>query len=73
VIFVTLEDETGCTNIIVWNDVSSRQRRELLGSMLLTVYGVWQREGEVRHLVARRLVDHSHLLGQLHVDSRDFH
>jgi error-prone DNA polymerase len=73
VIFVTIEDETGCTNIIVWNDVSTRQRRELLSSMLLTVYGVWQREGEVRHLVARKLVDHSHLLGQLQVDSRDFH
>jgi error-prone DNA polymerase len=72
-IFVTIEDETGCTNIIVWKDVIERQRKELLSAMLLTVYGVWQREGEVRHLVARRLVDHSRLLGQLNVDSRDFH
>jgi error-prone DNA polymerase len=72
-IFVTIEDETGSTNIIVWKDVIERQRRELLGAMLLTVYGVWQREGEVRHLVARRLVDHSSLLGQLNIDSRDFH
>jgi error-prone DNA polymerase len=72
-IFVTIEDETGCTNIIVWKDVIERQRKELLSAMLLTVYGVWQREGEVRHLVARRLVDHSKLLGQLNVDSRDFH
>jgi error-prone DNA polymerase len=72
-IFVTIEDETGCTNIIVWKDVIERQRKELLGAMLLTVYGVWQREGEVRHLVARRLVDHSRLLGQLNLDSRDFH
>ena len=72
-IFVTIEDETGCTNIIVWKDVIERQRKELLGAMLLTVYGVWQREGEVRHLVARRLVDHSRLLGQLNIDSRDFH
>ena len=73
IVFVTIEDETGTTNIIVWNDVSRRQRRELLGSMLLTVYGVWQREGEVTHLVAKRLVDHSSLLGQLVVESRDFH
>jgi error-prone DNA polymerase len=73
VVFVTIEDETGTTNIIVWNDVGQRQRRELVGSMLLTVYGVWQREGEVTHLVAKRLIDHSSLLGQLVVDSRDFH
>jgi error-prone DNA polymerase len=73
IVFVTIEDETGTTNIIVWNDVSRRQRRELLGSMLLTVYGVWQREVEVTHLVAKRLVDHSSLLGQLVVESRDFH
>ena len=72
-IFVTIEDETGCTNIIVWKDVIERQRRELLSAMLLTVYGVWQREGEVRHLVAKRLVDHSRLLGNLNLDSRDFH
>jgi error-prone DNA polymerase len=72
-IFVTIEDETGCTNIIVWKDVIDRQRRELLSAMLLTVYGVWQREGEVRHLVAKRLVDHSRLLGNLNLDSRDFH
>jgi error-prone DNA polymerase len=73
IVFVTIEDETGTTNIIVWNNVSRRQRRELLGSMLLTVFGVWQREGEVTHLVAKRLVDHSSLLGQLVVDSRNFH
>jgi error-prone DNA polymerase len=73
VVFVTIEDETGTTNIIVWKDVSVKQRRELLGSMLLTVYGVWQREGEVTHLVAKRLVDHSSLLGELNVASRDFH
>jgi error-prone DNA polymerase len=73
VVFVTIEDETGTTNVIVWHDLGRRQRRELLGSMLLTVYGVWQREGEVCHIVAKRLVDHSSLLGQLTVSSRDFH
>jgi error-prone DNA polymerase len=72
-VFVTLEDETGTTNVIVWPDIVERQRRELLNASLLTVYGVWQREGQVTHLVARYLVDHSAMLGQLAIASRDFH
>jgi len=72
-IFVTLEDETGCTNVICWKGLVERQRRELLGASLLTVYGTWQREGEVAHLIAQFLVDHSALLGELAVESRDFH
>jgi error-prone DNA polymerase len=40
---------------------------------MLAVYGVWQSEGEVRHLVAQRLEDHSALLGRLAAPSRDFH
>jgi error-prone DNA polymerase len=72
VVFVTLEDDTGSVNVIVWPDLARTQRRELLGSRLLTVYGVWQREGEVRHLVARRLVDHTALLQGLASRSRDF-
>ncbi len=73
VIFVTLEDETGAVNVIVWPQVAQAQRQPLLASTLLTVYGVWQREGEVRHLIARRLVDHSHLLKGLVAKSRNFH
>jgi error-prone DNA polymerase len=73
VVFVTLEDETGHTNVIVWNDLVERQRRELLGSRLLGVEGHIQREGAVLHLVARRLFDHSRLLGKLTTASRDFH
>lgn len=73
VVFVTLEDETGIINVVVWNQLVQRQRRELLNSRLLTVYGVWQCEGEVKHLIAKRLVDHSHLLGNLRVESRDFY
>ncbi len=73
VIFVTLEDETGCINVIVWRDLVERQRRELLGARLLGVQGVIEREGEVVHLVARRLTDHSALLGRLTARSRDFH
>jgi error-prone DNA polymerase len=73
VIFVTLEDETGCANVIVWRDLVERQRRELLGARLLGVQGVIEREGEVVHLVARRLFDYDKFLGCLTVHSRDFH
>ncbi|MCU0922169.1 MAG: error-prone DNA polymerase, partial [Burkholderiaceae bacterium] len=80
VVFVTLEDETGTVNIIVWPDVAEAQRKPLLGSTLLTVYGVWQYEGEgrtdkdgaVMHLIARKLVDHTPLLQGLVTHSRDF-
>jgi error-prone DNA polymerase len=72
VIFLTLEDETGLANVIVHAKLAERQREELLGSRLLGVLGVLQREGEVVHLIAKRLVDHSELLGRLAVESRDF-
>ena len=72
-VFVTLEDETGYVNVIVWRDLTERQRRELLGARLMGVEGVLEREGEVVHLVAKRLSDHSALLGRLLTPSRDFH
>jgi error-prone DNA polymerase len=76
VIFVTLEDETGCANVVVFNELACRQRRLLLGSRLLGVAGQLQVEGEgehaVVHLVAQRLFDHSELLGSLVTASRDF-
>ena len=71
VIFVTLEDETGPINVIVWPQVAEAQRTPLLAARLLTVYGIWQCQGEVKHLVARRLVDHSALLRELDKDSPD--
>ncbi len=73
VIFVTLEDETGHTNVIVWPGLAERQRRALLHSRLLGVTGEVQREGEVLHVIARDLEDHSALLGRLMTPSRDFH
>ncbi len=73
VIFLTLEDETGLANVIVHSGLVERQRRELLGARLLGVLGVLQREGEVVHLLAKRLVDHTPLLGRLPTSSRDFH
>ncbi|BAU47352.1 DNA polymerase [Sulfurifustis variabilis] len=73
VIFITLEDETGQTNLIVWPGVVERQRREVLHARLLVVSGEVQREGEVLHLIAGRLEDRSALLGDLLARSRDFH
>ena len=73
IVFVTLEDETGLSNIVVHADLVERQRKELLGSTLLGVYGQLQKEGEVVHLVAKRLVDLSDWLGQLETCSRNFH
>ena len=73
VVFVTLEDETGCVNVVVWSNLAERQRRELIGSRLMAVHGVLEREGEVVHLIAKRLVDHSAWLGELKSRSRDFH
>ncbi|MFZ6765934.1 error-prone DNA polymerase [Undibacterium sp. Di26W] len=72
VLFITIEDETGPVNVIIWPSLVEKQRREVLNAQLLGVYGIWQCEAEVRHLVAKRLVDMSHLLGQLAVGSRDF-
>jgi error-prone DNA polymerase len=75
-VFVTIEDETGAVNVIVWGRVAEAQRKPLLGATLLTVYGQWQRQGEgdeaVNHLVAARLVDHTPMLNGLVSRSRDF-
>ena len=73
IVFVTLEDETGLVNVVVHPQLVEKQRRELLGSTLLGVYGQLQIEGEVVHLVAKRLVNLSDWLGRLETSSRDFH
>jgi len=73
VVFVTLEDETGTVQVIVWKALRDKQRCELLQSRLLAVYGQWQRQGEVCHLIAQHLVDLTPLLGRLATTSRDFH
>ncbi len=74
--FVTLEDDTGAINIIVWPKVVEAQRKPLLAASLLTVYGQWQRQGDapfaVMHLVAVKVIDHSQLLHGLVNRSRDF-
>lgn len=72
-IFVTLEDEHGSVNVVVWQDVALRSRKALLGARLLAVRGRWEQVDGVRHLIARELRDLSHLLGELQTSSRDFH
>jgi error-prone DNA polymerase len=73
VTFVTMEDETGYVNLIVWNRVAVEQRAALLESRLLEVHGKLQREGDVQHVIAQRLTNLSALLGDLVVASRNFH
>jgi error-prone DNA polymerase len=73
VTFLTLEDETGQVNIIVWERVGDEYRRALIESRLLEVHGELQRQEGVMHVVARRLIDRTPLLGELLTRSRDFH
>ncbi len=74
--FVTLEDDTGTVNAIVWPAVVETQRQPLLAARLLTLFGRWQRQGEgehaVMHLVVVKAIDHSDLLQGLVARSRDF-
>ena len=80
-IFVTLEDETGPVNVIVWKSLRAdeQQRNALLRSRLLVVKGEWQCDagsgGQVRHLIAQRFVDLTPWLGRIAglTTSRDFH
>ncbi|KWK68831.1 error-prone DNA polymerase [Burkholderia ubonensis] len=72
VLFMTLEDETGQVNVILWPGLLEKFRKEALGAALLAVYGVWQAEGKVRHLIASKLVDRTELLGALPTTAREF-
>ncbi|OCX91812.1 MAG: error-prone DNA polymerase [Pseudomonas sp. CO183] len=72
VIFVTLEDEFGMVNVVVWRDLAERQRRPLIQSQLLRVDGHLESASGVRHLIAGRLSDLTPLLTGLDVRSRDF-
>ncbi len=73
VTFLTLEDESGHINVIVWRELGRQQRQELVHAQLLEVRGELQRESGVTHLIAGRLTDRSRLLGALLPRSRDFH
>jgi error-prone DNA polymerase len=72
VMFMTLEDETGIVNLVVWNKVLEAQRAAAVGASFVVVSGELQKQGEVIHVVARRLRDHSDWIGQIPYLSRDF-
>ncbi len=73
VTFVTLEDETGQVNVVVWKTLAQEQHRVLLESSVMAVDGRLQAAEGVFHLVAEELHDYSHLLPKIHFESRDFH
>jgi error-prone DNA polymerase len=73
VLFVTLEDETGYVNLVVWNDVVERNRRQILRARLLVACGQVQRQGLVVHVLARQFEDRSSLIGDLQAESHDLH
>jgi error-prone DNA polymerase len=71
-VFISLEDETGVVQVICWKSLRDAQRKELLKSRLLEVHGTWQREGDVKNLIAGKLRDQTSMLGRLMTESRDF-
>ena len=72
VIFVTLEDETGMFNLLIWADLAERQRKTLLGSSILGATAELQIENGVQYLICQHLEDHSDILGKLDIKSYDF-
>ena len=73
VTFVTLEDETGQINLIVWQATALAQQQTFISSRLWLVHGVLQREGLVTHLVVGKMESLDQLLPSFHSPSRDFH
>jgi error-prone DNA polymerase len=67
VVFITIEDETGIANLVVWPDVFEKQRKIVMGARLMAVHGIVQRDpdSDIIHVVARRLEDHSPVLRRL--------
>ncbi|MFN0292388.1 error-prone DNA polymerase [Pedobacter helvus] len=64
--FITIEDETGITNLVVYQKLFNTFRKEILGAKLLMVEGKVQREGQVVHIVMQRCYNYNGLLQQLH-------
>ena len=65
VIFITLEDETGTVNVIVWRKMYERVRRAVIAGRMLRVTGRVQREGGVLHILSEEIEDISHMLDRL--------
>ncbi|HKX56809.1 MAG TPA: error-prone DNA polymerase, partial [Xanthomonadales bacterium] len=72
-LFITLEDETGCVNVVVWPRLWEKQRAEILAASILAIDGIMETDGEVHHLIASRAHDFSQLAKGLQTRSRDFH
>ncbi len=72
VTFLTLEDESGFVNVVVWPSLGEKQRPVVRQAMLMGVVGHVQKSEGVIHLIARELVDLSHWLGTMEISSRDF-
>lgn len=74
VTFITLEDHTGNSNVIVWQATARAQKQAYLKAQILKVSGILERgDGGVTHIIAGRLEDLSHLVDELAIHSRDFH
>jgi error-prone DNA polymerase len=73
VTFVTLEDESGQINVVVWRKLGARRNQVLVGSRLMEVRGELQRESGVTHVIARELIDRTALVGTLQFGIHEFH
>ncbi|KAI94137.1 hypothetical protein T281_12650 [Rhodomicrobium udaipurense JA643] len=71
-IFMTIEDETGAANLIIWPKLSETYRRAVFGAKVILCEGVLQRESGVIHVVSRRLTDFTRVLGRLQPDADAF-
>ena len=71
-IFVTLEDETGSANLIVWSSIAEKFRRAVFGGKLLACTGMLQREGQVIHVIAKTLYDWSSEVYKLPEGAKSF-
>ncbi|MDB5392894.1 MAG: error-prone polymerase, partial [Rhodospirillales bacterium] len=72
VVFMSLEDETGISNLIVWPGIQATQRQAVFMAHLMVVQGELQSEMGVIHVIAEKVRDYSHWLGRLRTESRDF-
>ena len=74
ILFMTLEDETGNTNVIIWKSLQETFRQEILTGSLLLIKGTLEKSSDgIIHLIAGHVSDHSHVINDLAVKSRDFH
>ncbi|MFB9134762.1 error-prone DNA polymerase [Vibrio olivae] len=73
VTFLTLEDDTGNINVVVWSATARAQKHAFLTAKVLMVKGILEKEGDVIHIIAGRLIDLTDKLQGLQARSRDFH